>query len=75
MATYDSGLWGYRPQADAMPKLPLSLEDKALQHLTTQDGLNSNYVSTVYEDKEGKIWVGTGYGGLYILEKGSLTSL
>ncbi|MEO0337702.1 MAG: two-component regulator propeller domain-containing protein [Bacteroidota bacterium] len=68
MATYDAGLWRYTPQADVMPKFPLSLDGKILQQFTTKDGLNSNYVSVVHQDHDGKIWVGTGYGGVYILD-------
>lgn len=35
---------------------------KAIQHFTTQDGLASNSVRSVYEDKAGIIWFGTADG-------------
>ena len=34
-----------------------------VQHLTVQDGLPSNVVQCLFEDREGNVWVGTG-GGL-----------
>jgi ligand-binding sensor domain-containing protein len=35
---------------------------KTFQHFTTKDGLPSNMVMSIYEDKAGNIWFGTGAG-------------
>ena len=47
-ATTDSGVYQYN--------------GKTFQHFTTREGLASNAVSSVYEDKTGTIWFGTGGG-------------
>ncbi len=54
--TTDSGVYYYRNQA------PGSAGGKSLQHFTTANGLASNRVMSVYEDKAGSIWLGTGAG-------------
>ena len=47
-ATTDSGIYYYN--------------GKSIQHFTTTDGLPNNRVMSVYEDKAGIIWFGTGGG-------------
>ncbi len=47
-ATRDSGVYYY--------------DGKSFQHFTTKDGLASNMVFSIYEDKAGVIWFGTGGG-------------
>jgi len=34
-------------------------DGNSFAHLTTKEGLNSNYVQSIVEDKEGNIWIGT----------------
>jgi len=36
--------------------------DLAYQHITTEDGLSNNFVTTVIQDKKGFIWLGTQEG-------------
>lgn len=52
----DSGVYYYNTSA------PLSAGGKSIQHFTTTDGLANNRVMSVYEDKAGIIWFGTGGG-------------
>lgn len=54
--TTDSGVYYY-------PSAPLRAVGKSIQHFTTTEGLANNQVLSVYEDKAGIIWFGTG-GGL-----------
>lgn len=51
--TTDSGVYYYNPK--------LAVE-KSIQHFTTTEGLANNQVMSVYEDKSGTIWFGTGGG-------------
>jgi ligand-binding sensor domain-containing protein/signal transduction histidine kinase len=51
VATMGSGLFRYDPSGNVL-------------HLTTRQGLPTDYVRCVTEDKEGNIWVGTEGGGL-----------
>ena len=40
-----------------------SLTDKLFfEHLTTEDGLSHNYVQSIYQDKDGFIWLGSDNG-------------
>ena len=48
IATSDSGLYRYN--------------GKSFEHFTSRDGLSSNGVMSIYEDKAGIIWIGTGAG-------------
>ncbi|MBZ4035504.1 histidine kinase [Flavobacterium sp. 17A] len=47
-ATKDSGVYFYNK--------------KTIQHFTTQNGLPSNFVASIYEDKAGNVWLATGGG-------------
>lgn len=38
---------------------------------TTENGLGSNVILSLYEDEKGNIWAGTGFGGISMLEEGS----
>ena len=58
VATTDSGVY-YYPSAAAATA---SAGSKSFQHFTTRDGLASNAVMSIYEDKAGIIWFGTGGG-------------
>lgn len=51
----DSGVYYY-------PSTTLRAGGKSIQHFTTNDGLANNQVQSVYEDKAGIIWFGTGSG-------------
>jgi len=48
LATRDSGVYYYN--------------EKSFQHFTTREGLANNGVRSIYEDKAGNIWFGTGGG-------------
>ncbi len=56
-AQYDTGLWRYSPS--------LGVGDKAWTQYTSASGLESNYISTLYTDRQGKLWVGTGKGAVF----------
>ncbi|MCE7042399.1 two-component regulator propeller domain-containing protein [Dyadobacter sp. CY312] len=58
VATTDSGVY-YYPSAAAATT---SAGSKSFQHFTTREGLASNSVMSIYEDKAGIIWLGTGGG-------------
>ncbi|WP_215224038.1 hybrid sensor histidine kinase/response regulator transcription factor [Echinicola shivajiensis] len=38
------------------------LAQSAIDHITTEDGLLNNYVTCIYQDQEGFIWIGTKEG-------------
>ncbi|MCP5102303.1 MAG: diguanylate cyclase [bacterium] len=50
------------------------LEDGKLTVFTTRDGLSDNVVFSVFEDKEGSLWIGTLLGGLNRLKDVSFTT-
>lgn len=52
-ATTDSGAYYYNPRLAV---------GKSIQHFTTKEGLADNKVMSIYEDKAGIIWFGTGAG-------------
>lgn len=54
----DSGVYHYDLRR-AVSKRPA---DKSFKHFTTREGLASNSVMSIYEDKAGIIWFGTGGG-------------
>jgi ligand-binding sensor domain-containing protein/signal transduction histidine kinase len=62
VATMGSGLIRYSP-------------DGTILHLTTTDGLPSDFVRCVVEDREGNMWVGTEAGGLCRLKPAAFWSL
>ncbi|HUC86258.1 MAG TPA: two-component regulator propeller domain-containing protein [Candidatus Acidoferrales bacterium] len=62
VATMGSGLFRYSPHGN-------------LLHLTTADGLPSNFVRCVKEDHEGNIWIGMESGGLCRLRPATFQSL
>ena len=35
-------------------------------NFTTEDGLNNNFIKTIYEDNNGVLWIGTNEGLNYI---------
>ncbi len=39
-------------------------ENHTIQNYSTKDGLSSNVILSSFEDKEGNIWFGTGFGGV-----------
>ena len=41
---------------------------KAMQNYTTENGLSTNSIYSVYEDKSHKVWIGTADGGLNMLD-------
>lgn len=49
--------------------------NQVVRKIGTEDGLYAKEVRTLYEDKEGKIWIGTYGGGLYCFYKNKLTSI
>lgn len=46
-----------------------------IKHLGKNEGLKGKEVRGLYEDHEGKLWIGTYGGGIYCYEKGKLTSI
>ena len=50
-----------------MIKLNTSSEKKSIVFYSTKDGLKDLSIRTLYRDKDGKIWVGTLYGGVFQL--------
>ncbi len=44
------------------------LRNGAIEKFTSADGLSSNLVLSVFEDREGSIWIGTEAGGLNLLK-------
>jgi ligand-binding sensor domain-containing protein len=44
----DSGVWRY--------------DGKNITNYTTKNGLTSNSIQTIYKDKKGELWFGTGEG-------------
>lgn len=63
VATTDSGVYYYDPRR-AVPRraVPRRAVGKSFQHFTTKDGLASNTVIDIYEDKKGNVWFGTSGG-------------
>jgi len=64
-ATFSNGLWKYNPGFDTDKNSPLKTGSKALQHFTKADGLGSDSITSLYLDKEGKVWIGTGAGEIF----------
>ena len=52
----------------ATPNGVVRVVNGAPETLTTADGLSSNLVLSIYEDREGSIWIGTEAGGLNLLK-------
>jgi ligand-binding sensor domain-containing protein len=48
---------------------------KIIKILSAKDGIRGKEVRSLYEDAEGKIWIGTYGGGIYCYNKGQLTSI
>ena len=54
--TYGEGLW--------------RIDDEGVRRFTTQDGLSSDRIRTLYLDPDGSLWIGTFGGGLNVLRNG-----
>jgi signal transduction histidine kinase/streptogramin lyase len=52
----------------ATPSGVVRVVNGAPETLTTVDGLTSNLILSIYEDREGSIWIGTEAGGLNLLK-------
>ena len=48
---------------------------KSISSLNTKDGIRGKEVRSIYEDAEGKIWIGTYGGGIYCYHNSKLTSI
>jgi ligand-binding sensor domain-containing protein len=46
-----------------------------LHALTKKDGLSDDRITSIMQDKEGSIWLGTYYGGLNRLKRGKFTTM
>jgi signal transduction histidine kinase/ligand-binding sensor domain-containing protein len=63
----DGGLWittlgdGLRraPYPSQLPKEPIGEFSNAIEQFTSKDGLSADYVTVVFEDREGNIWAAT----------------
>jgi len=53
----------------------LSKAGKLIRRISTEDGLFCKNVRAFYEDKEGKLWIGTYSGGIYCYYNEKLTSI
>ena len=49
------------------------IKDDKISTYTIRDGLSSVYVTTVYEDRQGSVWIGTANAGLNRLQQGQFT--
>jgi ligand-binding sensor domain-containing protein/serine phosphatase RsbU (regulator of sigma subunit) len=47
------------------------IESRNITTYTTADGLPGNVIYSLFEDKAGNIWVGTGLNGVAVMQKGS----
>lgn len=62
--TFSSGLWRYNLPAD--PNKPsTNMKEDLLSNFTDKDGLDY-YISTLYIDKQDKLWIGTGKGDVFV---------
>jgi len=52
-----------------------SKHDGGIRHFTVRDGLPDNSIRSIMEDPDGRIWIGTRYGGLAIYENGMFTTM
>ncbi len=50
------------------------LRNEQVETFTASDGLSSNLVLSVFEDREGSIWIGTEAGGLNLLKSKKFTT-
>ncbi len=66
-AQFDQGLWRYNPAEDQV-KTPLAPEGNAWGQFTKYNQLNSNYISTLYLDSKGLLWIGTGEGSIFTFD-------
>lgn len=53
----------------------VSPKGEIIKSLTVENGLHCKEVRSFYEDKFGKLWIGTYDGGLYCWDKNKLTSI
>src|SRR5689334_10559942 len=51
-----------------------SLRNGKIETFTTDDGLTSNLVLSLFEDREGSLWIGTEAGGLNLLKSKKFTT-
>lgn len=43
-------------------------KDGSINNITREDGLENEFIMSLYEDPKGQVWVGTDGGGIYILK-------
>ena len=48
--------------------LSIIRKDGSIHSITRKDGLENEFIMSLYEDPKGQIWVGTDGGGIYILK-------
>lgn len=62
MGTWQNGVYVYDPSASLNTSTMGCAHGKSFQYFTQKDGLNDNYIHTIFEDKKGNIWIGTAAG-------------
>jgi len=76
----DGSLWittlgdGLRraPYPDRLPHEKIEKSSDRLESFTAKEGLSADFVTSIYQDREGNIWVGTS-GGLDRFSRGAVT--
>lgn len=65
-AQFDTGLWRYNPKADKSNSSKIEIGGNILTQFTADDGLKTNFISTLYKDNKEQLWIGTGNGDIFI---------
>ena len=69
-ATYDAGLWRYDPRADRQGSFSFVARPEDVVSFTQEDGLSTNTITCLLEDGQGRLWVGTERGDVFIFTDG-----
>ena len=70
----NNNVWAASEQGAIKISTPLTgIKENNVQLFAQKNGLASNFCSSIIQDKEGKIWLGTGGGGINILNDESIS--